>query len=232
MVTDRYGNRLYECTAEGAGHLDRAVEGLLFFRPEFPAAVADAVAACPRAPLAQAFAAYLGVLGTEPRDADEAGGVSRTSTPGWTVRRCPGGSGCTWPRRRPGSGAIWGGPGRCWRNWSWSARVIRWPWRWAISSTSSRGTRRGCGTGSAGPCPRGTRTTPIVGRSWACTRSAWRSRGTTTGRRRWLGPPWRRTPVTSGPSTRSSTYTRCRVGSPRGSTSSTRVWTTGRAAVC
>ena len=74
MVTDRYGNRLYECTAEGAGHLDRAVEGLLFFRPEFPTAVADAVAACPRSPLAQAFSAYLGVLGTEPRDADEARG--------------------------------------------------------------------------------------------------------------------------------------------------------------
>ncbi|WP_200307574.1 tetratricopeptide repeat protein [Streptomyces adelaidensis] len=72
MVTDRYGNRLYECTAEGAGHLDRAVEGLLFFRPEFPAAVADAVAASPGAPLAQAFAAYLGVLGTESRDAGEA----------------------------------------------------------------------------------------------------------------------------------------------------------------
>ncbi|WP_326574499.1 tetratricopeptide repeat protein [Streptomyces sp. NBC_00481] len=73
MVTDRYGNRLYECTAEGAEYLDRAVEGLLFFRPDFPTAVQDAVAASPAAPLAQAFAAYLGVLGTESRDADEAG---------------------------------------------------------------------------------------------------------------------------------------------------------------
>ncbi|MFF6779326.1 tetratricopeptide repeat protein [Streptomyces sp. NPDC012510] len=72
MVTDRYGNPLHECTAEGAAHLDRAVEGLLFFRPEFPTAVTDAVAACPTSPLAQAFAAYLGVLGTEWRDADEA----------------------------------------------------------------------------------------------------------------------------------------------------------------
>ncbi|UUU26342.1 tetratricopeptide repeat protein [Streptomyces sp. DSM 40750] len=72
MVTDRYGNRLYECTAEGAEHLDRAVEGLLFFRPDFPNAVADAVAASPGSPLAQAFAAYLGVLGTEARDAAEA----------------------------------------------------------------------------------------------------------------------------------------------------------------
>lgn len=72
MVTDRYGNRLYECTAEGADHLDRAVEGLLFFRPEFPGAVKDAVLTCPTSPLAQAFSAYLGVLGTEPRDAVEA----------------------------------------------------------------------------------------------------------------------------------------------------------------
>ncbi|MBE4734033.1 tetratricopeptide repeat protein [Streptomyces caniscabiei] len=89
MVTDRYGNRLYECTAEGAAHLDRAVEGLLFFRPEFPTAVADAVAACPESPMAQAFAAYLGVLGTESRDAEEAGrgflafsaGLDRTALP-------------------------------------------------------------------------------------------------------------------------------------------------------
>ncbi|WP_371574735.1 tetratricopeptide repeat protein [Streptomyces sp. NBC_01314] len=89
MVTDRYGNRLYECTAEGAGHLDRAVEGLLFFRPEFPNAVAAAVAACPTSPLAQSFAAYLGVLGTESRDATEAGrrfadfsaGLDRSSLP-------------------------------------------------------------------------------------------------------------------------------------------------------
>ncbi|MDX3642681.1 tetratricopeptide repeat protein [Streptomyces sp. MB09-02B] len=72
MVTDRYGNRLHECTAEGAGHLDRAVEGLLFFRPDFPTAVADAVAASPTAPMAQVFSAYLGVLGTESRDAAEA----------------------------------------------------------------------------------------------------------------------------------------------------------------
>nr|WP_286260286.1 tetratricopeptide repeat protein [Streptomyces graminofaciens] len=72
MTTDRYGNRLYECTAEGAERLDRAVEALLFFRPELPDAVTDAVTAAPASPLAQAFAAYLGVLGTEARDAAEA----------------------------------------------------------------------------------------------------------------------------------------------------------------
>jgi tetratricopeptide (TPR) repeat protein len=89
MVTDRYGNRLHECTAEAAEHLDRAVEGLLFFRPDFPDAVKAAGAACPASPLAQAFAAYLGVLGTEPGDAARArdrfagfgAGVDRTSLP-------------------------------------------------------------------------------------------------------------------------------------------------------
>ncbi|MFC9734065.1 tetratricopeptide repeat protein [Streptomyces roseolus] len=65
MATDRYGNTLYACTPEGAAHLDRAVEALLFFRPEVTPAVADALAASPGSPDAQAFAAYLGVLGTE-----------------------------------------------------------------------------------------------------------------------------------------------------------------------
>ncbi|WP_282692358.1 tetratricopeptide repeat protein [Streptomyces sp. CC208A] len=65
MATDRYGNTLHACTPEGAGHLDRAVEALLFFRPEVTPAVEDALAASPDSPDAQAFAVYLGVLGTE-----------------------------------------------------------------------------------------------------------------------------------------------------------------------
>ncbi|GAA2819055.1 tetratricopeptide repeat protein [Streptomyces showdoensis] len=69
MVTDRYGNPLHECTLETAGHLDRAVEALLHFSPEVERAVGDAVDSAPASPLAQSFAAYLGVLGTEPREA-------------------------------------------------------------------------------------------------------------------------------------------------------------------
>ncbi|MFD5322664.1 tetratricopeptide repeat protein [Streptomyces sp. NPDC127092] len=69
MATDRYGHDLYNGTAEAAGHLDRAVEALLFFRPEVAAAVDDLLEAAPAAPVAQAFAAYLGVLGTEPAGA-------------------------------------------------------------------------------------------------------------------------------------------------------------------
>ncbi|WP_051717606.1 tetratricopeptide repeat protein [Streptomyces sp. NRRL F-5727] len=65
MATDRHGTTLHACTPEGADHLDRAVEALLFFRPEVSAAVEDALAASPESPDAQAFAVYLGVLGTE-----------------------------------------------------------------------------------------------------------------------------------------------------------------------
>ncbi|MFD0370472.1 tetratricopeptide repeat protein [Streptomyces sp. NPDC127114] len=69
MATDRYGHDLYNGTAEAVGHLDRAVEALLFFRPEVAAAVDDLLETAPAAPVAQAFAAYLGVLGTEPAGA-------------------------------------------------------------------------------------------------------------------------------------------------------------------
>ncbi|MEV5973446.1 tetratricopeptide repeat protein [Streptomyces sp. NPDC051921] len=69
MVTDRYGHVLHEGTKEGAAHLDRAVEALLFFSPELVPAVADLLATDPHAPVGQALAAYLGVLGTEAADA-------------------------------------------------------------------------------------------------------------------------------------------------------------------
>ncbi|WP_426367823.1 tetratricopeptide repeat protein [Streptomyces sp. E-08] len=72
MATDRYGHDVYNGTAEAAAHLDRAVEALLFFRPEVAGAVDDLLAAAPAAPVAHAFAAYLGVLGTEPTAAAEA----------------------------------------------------------------------------------------------------------------------------------------------------------------
>jgi hypothetical protein len=72
MVTDRYGNRLHESTADAAELLDRALESLLFFRADLGTAAQDAVTAAPASPVARAFAAYLGVLGTESRDAVEA----------------------------------------------------------------------------------------------------------------------------------------------------------------
>lgn len=69
MATDRYGHDVYDGTPEAAAQLDRAVEDLLFFRPAVADAVEDLLAVAPTAPVAQAFAAYLGVLGTEPADA-------------------------------------------------------------------------------------------------------------------------------------------------------------------
>ncbi|MEV7570943.1 tetratricopeptide repeat protein [Streptomyces tanashiensis] len=69
MTTDRYGHDVYNGTSEAAAHLDRAVEALLFFRPEVTEAVDDLLEAAPAAPVAHAFAAYLGVLGTEPAGA-------------------------------------------------------------------------------------------------------------------------------------------------------------------
>ncbi|HEY9367744.1 tetratricopeptide repeat protein [Streptomyces sp.] len=69
MANDRYGHDLYNGTSEAAAHLDRAVEDLLFFRPEVVGAVDDLLQVAPVSPVAQAFAAYLGVLGTEPADA-------------------------------------------------------------------------------------------------------------------------------------------------------------------
>ncbi|MFF9909138.1 tetratricopeptide repeat protein [Streptomyces sp. NPDC013457] len=72
MATDRYGHDLYNGSAEAAAHLDRAVEELLFFRPAVVGAVDGLLGAAPGSPVAQAFGAYLGVLGTEPADAAEA----------------------------------------------------------------------------------------------------------------------------------------------------------------
>ncbi|MFF8375922.1 tetratricopeptide repeat protein [Streptomyces sp. NPDC015661] len=69
MATDRHGHDLYNGTSEAAERLDRAVEALLFFRPEVTGAVDGLLATAPAAPVAHAFAAYLGVLGTEPADA-------------------------------------------------------------------------------------------------------------------------------------------------------------------
>lgn len=69
LATDRYGHALYNGSSEAVGHLDRAVEHLLFFRPEVAGAVDDLLEAAPASPVAHAFAAYLGVLGTESADA-------------------------------------------------------------------------------------------------------------------------------------------------------------------
>ncbi|MEV7416656.1 tetratricopeptide repeat protein [Streptomyces sp. NPDC089919] len=89
MPTDRYGHDLYDGTAEAAGHLDRAVAHLLFLRPEVAGAVEDLLATAPTAPVGQAFAAYLGVLGTEPADAAAARRRFEAFTAGLDTTRLP-----------------------------------------------------------------------------------------------------------------------------------------------
>ncbi|MEU7579822.1 tetratricopeptide repeat protein [Streptomyces sp. NPDC041068] len=72
MTSDRHGHRLTDTGDEAAGHLERAVDHLLFFRPQVEEAIADALTAAPRSPIAQAFSTYLALLGTEPSEADAA----------------------------------------------------------------------------------------------------------------------------------------------------------------
>jgi len=69
---DRHGLEMSETGAEGVRHYERALDALLFFRPDVATESEAARAASPRSPMAHAFAAYLGCLGTEPADVDDA----------------------------------------------------------------------------------------------------------------------------------------------------------------
>ncbi|MFJ9852859.1 tetratricopeptide repeat protein [Streptomyces sp. NPDC101150] len=55
--------------AEAAAHYEQALDDLLFFRPEVVRSAQAALAASPRSVMGQALGAYLGVLGTEEKDA-------------------------------------------------------------------------------------------------------------------------------------------------------------------
>jgi len=57
-----------ETSAEGVRHYERALDALLFFRPDVASESAAASAASPTSPMAHVFEAYLGCLGTEPVD--------------------------------------------------------------------------------------------------------------------------------------------------------------------
>ncbi|MEU0934136.1 tetratricopeptide repeat protein [Embleya sp. NPDC005971] len=68
-TVDRHGLDLSGMGPEAIRHYERALDALLFFRPEVGTEVEAALAADPGAPMANVFAAYLGLLGTESRDA-------------------------------------------------------------------------------------------------------------------------------------------------------------------
>ncbi|GAA3194239.1 tetratricopeptide repeat protein [Actinocorallia longicatena] len=68
MATDRQG-LAYTGSDEAVAHFDAAVHGLLYFREELLTESKAALEADPTAPMPQVFAAYLGLMGTEPDDA-------------------------------------------------------------------------------------------------------------------------------------------------------------------
>ncbi|MFI6977843.1 tetratricopeptide repeat protein [Embleya sp. NPDC050154] len=68
-TVDRHGLELSGMGPEAVRHYERALDALLFFRPEVSTEVEAALLADPNAPMANVFAAYLGLLGTESVDA-------------------------------------------------------------------------------------------------------------------------------------------------------------------
>ncbi|MCF2527377.1 tetratricopeptide repeat protein [Yinghuangia soli] len=69
MTADRHGHALTDTGAEAAALLEQGLDDMLFLRPAVAEAAAGAVEAAPGSPSAQVFAAYLGLLGTEEKDA-------------------------------------------------------------------------------------------------------------------------------------------------------------------
>ncbi|WP_030688164.1 tetratricopeptide repeat protein, partial [Streptomyces sp. NRRL B-1347] len=91
MVTDRHGQEMKGTGAVAVRHYERALEELLFFREEVVGEVGAVLEASPRSVMGHVFQAYLGLLGTEEKDAAEAAaafGVFRRQVPveGLTVR--------------------------------------------------------------------------------------------------------------------------------------------------
>ncbi|MFH8487285.1 tetratricopeptide repeat protein [Streptomyces longisporoflavus] len=72
MKTDRHAHVLSGTGDEAARHYERALDALLFFRGEVADEAQAMVAASPDSAMAHVFGAYLGLLGTEEKEAAEA----------------------------------------------------------------------------------------------------------------------------------------------------------------
>lgn len=72
MEMDRHAHVLSGTSDEAARHYERALDALLFFRAEVADEAQAMVAASPGSAMAHVFGAYLGLLGTEEKDAADA----------------------------------------------------------------------------------------------------------------------------------------------------------------
>ncbi|MFJ6791324.1 tetratricopeptide repeat protein [Streptomyces angustmyceticus] len=69
MTADRHGHPMSETDAEALAHYEQALDDLLFFRPRVAETSKAVLTASPRSAMGHALTAYLGVLGTEEKDA-------------------------------------------------------------------------------------------------------------------------------------------------------------------
>lgn len=72
MVTDRHAHAMTHTDADAVRLYERALDSLLFFRGEVAAEAAAVLDASPRSAMGNVLGAYLGLLGTEEKDAAEA----------------------------------------------------------------------------------------------------------------------------------------------------------------
>ncbi|MGX1854293.1 tetratricopeptide repeat protein [Streptomyces sp. NBC_01456] len=69
MTADRHGHPMSHTGAEAVAPYEQALDDLLFFRPRVAETARSVLDASPRSVMGQVLAAYLGVLGTEEKDA-------------------------------------------------------------------------------------------------------------------------------------------------------------------
>ncbi|QTZ90195.1 tetratricopeptide repeat protein [Streptomyces auratus] len=69
MTADRHGHPMSDTGTEAVVQYEQALDDLMFFRPRVAETARSVLAASPRSAMGQVLAAYLGVLGTEQKDA-------------------------------------------------------------------------------------------------------------------------------------------------------------------